>query len=86
MQIIELPSHCDRAAAAALHPEFLAAAGEKATKVDASKVERLGFAVMQLLVSADHTEGGIALNAPSEPFVDTLRLAGLETLLADGAE
>ncbi len=57
------------------------AIGPAALAIDASKVERIGQAMLQLLVSAAHTEGGITLIAPSEPVRESLQLTGLETLL-----
>ena len=85
MQTITLPSKCDRAAASALFPEMSDALGVHPLTVDAGRVERIGQAMLQLLVSAARTEGGIALVNPSEPFVAAARLAGLEALLLEEA-
>lgn len=82
--IIELPTHCDRSAAASLHPEFIEAMGSEPIVVDASRVERLGLAVLQLLVSAERTTGGLAIQCPSAQLRETLALAGLEEMLASG--
>jgi anti-anti-sigma regulatory factor len=85
VQIITLPSKCDRAAATALIPEICDALGVHPLAVDAGKVERIGQAMLQLLVSAARTEGGIALANPSEAFTAAVRLAGLETILIEEA-
>lgn len=84
MHTIELPPHCDRAAAAALYPELVEAVSGTPTPIDASKVERLGQAMMQLLVSAAATGGGIALQNPSAQFRDARQMAGLDAVLLDG--
>lgn len=86
MNTVHLPSHCDRAAALALYPELLEAMGAKATPIDASKVERLGQPMLQLLVSAATSGSGIALRDPTPQFLDAIRMAGLGELLADGAD
>jgi len=85
VQTITLPSKCDRAAASALIPEFCDALGVSPLAVDAAKVERIGQAMLQLLVSAARTEGGIALANPSEAFTAAVRLAGLEAVLLEEA-
>ena len=77
-----LPKICDRAAARVLQPELRDALDTTAMVLDASEVERVGQAVLQLLVSAARSEGGIELRNPSEAFSDALKLAGLETVLA----
>lgn len=81
MNTFTLPPNCDRAAARALHPELRDAIGFAKLSVDASGVERIGQAMLQLLVSAAASESGIIIHAPSEPFINALRLAGLEHAL-----
>lgn len=83
--MITLPSLCDRAATSALYPEMQEAIGAMPLVVDASRVERIGQAMLQLLVSAARSEGGITVTKPSEPFLAALRLTGLETVVIDGA-
>ena len=83
MQTITLPSKCDRAAASALFPEMSDAIGVHPLTVDAGRVERIGQAMLQLLVSAARTEGGITLSNPSEAFVAAVRLAGLDGVLIE---
>lgn len=83
--MITLPSKCDRAAASALAPEMCDALGDHPVAIDAAGVERIGQAMLQLLVSAARTEGGIALANPSEPFTAAVRLAGLEAILIEEA-
>jgi ABC-type transporter Mla MlaB component len=73
---ITLPERCDRAAAEALWPEFVAALGAGPTKVDASAVKQVGQAVLQLLVSARRSGGG-AVITPSAALIDAAQLTGL---------
>ena len=61
--MIALPPICDRSAASALYPEIAEALGPAPLMLDASKVERIGQAMLQLLVSASRTESGIAISA-----------------------
>lgn len=82
--MIALPPVCDRAAAAAIYPELSESLGAHALVIDAARVERIGQAMLQLLVSAARTEGGIAIHAPSEAFAAALRLAGLEQVVMEG--
>ena len=84
MNTVTLPTICDRAAARSLYPELLEAVGATTVTVEAGSVERIGQAMLQLLVSASETESGISLHSPSEPLVNAIRLAGLEASL--GAE
>ena len=86
MNTVSLPAICDRAAARSVLVDFLDAAGETKIVVDASSVNRIGQAMLQLLVSASKTEGGISLNAPSEAFMKAIRLAGLEPMLGADIE
>lgn len=75
---ITLPDRCDRAAAEALLPEFVAAMGGAPTRIDASAVSHIGQSMLQLLVSARRSGGG-AVIAPS----DALREAAMRVGLAD---
>ncbi len=83
--MITLPSLCDRAATSALYPEMHEAMGAVPLVVDASRVERIGQAMLQLLASAARSEGGINVTEPSEAFLSALRLTGLEQVVIDGA-
>ena len=83
MNPIILPNNCDRTAAKSLHPEVCDALGPSPVTIVASDVERMGFAMVQLLVSAARSEGGIALTDPSEPVREALRIAGFTSLLDD---
>ena len=85
MQTITLPSKCDRAAASALFPELCDALGAQPLTVDAAEVDRIGQAMLQLLVSAGRTDGGITLTNPSEAFTAAVRLAGLDAILIEEA-
>lgn len=81
MTIIALPSTCDRAAARALLPDIRDAIGAQPLTVDASAVERIGQAMLQLLVAAARSESGITLTAPSGAFIDAAALTGLTAAL-----
>lgn len=85
MATIVLPPRCDRAAVAALLPEFRAAQGDEPLQVDARAVEQLGQAALQLLLSARRTGGGAQL-MPSAALLAAARLTGLETALLGGTE
>jgi anti-anti-sigma regulatory factor len=52
--------------------------------VDASKVERIGQAMLQVLVSAARSEGGIAVQHPSPAVTAALALTGLEQIVMEG--
>ncbi len=52
--------------------------------VDAARVERIGQAMLQLLVSAARSEGGIAVQQPSPAFTAALVLTGLEHIVIEG--
>jgi len=82
--MIALPPICDRSAAAALYPEFAESLGPAPLAVDASKVERIGQAMLQLLVSAARSEGGIAIHQPSPAFTAALALARLDHVVMEG--
>ncbi|PLK28056.1 hypothetical protein C0V72_00440 [Porphyrobacter sp. TH134] len=82
--MITLPPLCDRSAAAALLPEFAESLGPAPLAVDASKVEKIGQAMLQLLVSAARSEGGIAIHRPSSAFTAALCLTGLDHIVIEG--
>lgn len=82
--MITLPPICDRGAAAALTPELAEALGPAPLAVDASRVERIGQAMLQLLVSASRTEGGIAIHQPSPAFAAALALTRLDHVVMEG--
>lgn len=86
MNTVTLPPICDRAAARSVHPDLVEAIGNTKVAVDASAVERIGQSMLQVLISASNTESGISLNAPSEPFLKAIRLAGLEASLGADIE
>lgn len=85
MTSITLPARCDRAAAEALCPEFVAAVGDGPIRVDASAVTHVGQAVLQLLVSARRSGGG-AVIASSPALDEAARLTGLEAELFEEVE
>ncbi|MDJ0977121.1 MAG: STAS domain-containing protein [Erythrobacter sp.] len=78
MNTITLPATCDRASAGALCNELCEALGPAPLGIDASGVERIGQSVLQVLVSAARSDGGIVITASSEAFRSALELTGLE--------
>lgn len=78
MTPLELPPVGDRSATRALFLDIREAVGPQPLAIDASKVERIGQAMLQLLVSASQSEAGIAITSPSDAFREAVRLAGLE--------
>ena len=82
--MITLPPVCDRTAAAALYPEFTESLGPAPLAIDASRVERIGQAMLQLLVSAARSEGGILVQNPSHAFTAALTLTGLDHAIMEG--
>ena len=82
--VLTLPELCDRAAARSLHTELADAIGSEPLALDASKVQRIGQAMLQVLVSAARSDAGITIESPSEAFNTALALAGLNDAL--GAE
>lgn len=83
MTIFALPPNCDRAAARALLPDIRDGLGPHPLTIDASAVERIGQAMLQVLVAAARTESGIIIAAPSTAFAEVLELTGLDTVLAN---
>lgn len=81
--MLTLPTLCDRAAARALHPDIRDAVGNEPLVIVASEVERIGQAMLQLLVSAANTDAGITIESPSIAVIEALRTAGLETVLGE---
>lgn len=82
MTTITLPARCDRAAAMALFPDFVAAIGADILDVDARQSEQVGQAMLQLLASAKGSFAHLRI-APSHKLREAARLAGLETFLLD---
>ena len=76
--------HGDRSAAAALYPELAESLGPVPLAVDAARVERIGQAMLQLLVSAARSESGILIHQPSPVFTAALQLAGLDHVVMEG--
>lgn len=81
--MLTLPALCDRAAARALHPDIRDAVGNDPLVIDASQVERIGQAMLQLLVAAANTESGITIQSPSAAVIEAMRVAGLDTVLGE---
>ncbi len=82
MHTITLPERCDRAAAEALLPEFIAALGSGPLTIDASATKQCGQAMLQLLVSARRTGEGARI-AASPAVIDIALLTGLDHELFD---
>ena len=82
MHKIILPERCDRAAAEALLPEFVAALGGGLLHVDATATRQCGQAMLQLLVSARRTGEGARID-PSPALLDVALLCGLDGELFD---
>jgi len=82
MHILSLPERCDRAAAEALLPEFVAALGSGPLQIDASATRQCGQAMLQLLVSARRTGAGATIT-PSPALLDVALLTGLDRELFD---
>lgn len=83
MTRIALPNRCDRAAAAALLPELVAALGNGPLEIDASGTTQIGQAMLQLLVSARRTGDGAQI-MPSSELREIAVLVGLEDILCAG--
>ncbi|NCP14081.1 MAG: STAS domain-containing protein [Sphingomonadales bacterium] len=83
--MITLPTICDRSATIALFPEFVESLGPAPLAVDAARVERIGQAMLQLLISAARSEGGIAIHHPSPAFTSAVALTGLDHVIMEGA-
>ena len=81
MTTLVLPRTCDRAAARALLPDMRDAIGPQPVVVDASAVERIGQAMLQVLVAAARSESGITLTAPSRAVLEAAALTGLSGAL-----
>jgi hypothetical protein len=82
MATITLPARCDRAAATALLPEFVAALGDQSLEVDASGTQQVGHAMVQLLASARASFDHLRI-VPSEALREAAQLCGLGAHLLD---
>ncbi|MBW8752907.1 MAG: STAS domain-containing protein [Sphingomonadales bacterium] len=76
MSPISLPPRCDRATVESLLPEFVAAMGAGAIRIDASQVTHAGQALLQLLVGARRSIEGLMIE-PSPALRDAAALTGL---------
>lgn len=79
---ISLPQDCDRAAAATILPELIAASGPVPLEIDGTAVRRIGQAMLQVLLAARRSGAG-ALITPSQAMRETAQLTGLEQALFD---
>ncbi|MFB0613070.1 STAS domain-containing protein [Aurantiacibacter poecillastricola] len=84
MTTIELPTHCDRKATAALLPELLDAVDAGPVRIDGAKVERMGMAMLQVLLAARRSAPALKLADPSGAMREALSLAGQQSLLDEG--
>ena len=85
MAAIELPRLCDRAAAIALKGDLADATGNEPLQVDASKVERMGMAMLQVLLAAHRNDPGLVLTEKSPEFDTALAVSGLTETFTTGA-
>ena len=76
MSPISLPPRCDRATVESLLPEFVAAMGAGAIRIDGSQVTHAGQALLQLLVSARRSVDGATIDG-SPALRDAAALTGL---------
>lgn len=82
MQTITLPARCDRGAAEALLPDFIAACAAGPVTVEGADVTHAGLAMLQLLASARRTCEALRI-IPSSALSEAARLTGLEHALFD---
>lgn len=89
MSSITLPSKCDRQAAELLYVDLAEAAASNAIDtpivLDASKVEQMSHAALQLLVSAARTGAGIDIQSPSHAFLKASELTQLNHILMEAS-
>ena len=83
MTTVCLPAVCDRAAARALHLDIRDAIGDTPLSIDASKVEKIGQSMLQILVSAAGSEAGITIDGPSQSVIAALSIADLDEQLKE---
>jgi anti-anti-sigma regulatory factor len=76
MSPISLPPRCDRATVESLLPEFVAAVGIGALRVDASQVTHVGQSLLQLLLSARRSIENVVIE-PSAALREAAALTGL---------
>ncbi|MFA7602675.1 MAG: STAS domain-containing protein [Novosphingobium sp.] len=76
MSPITLPARCDRATVESLLPDFVAAVGTGALRIDASQVTHVGQALLQLLVSARRSIESVTIDA-SPALRDAAAVTGL---------
>lgn len=78
---LRLPAHCATVAASDLHGRLVRAAETDDVSVDASDVENVGQAVLQLLVAArreaEANGRAFAIANPSPAFAERVRACGL---------
>ena len=84
MPAINLPPRCDRAAAEALYIQIIETNGNAAIKLDATDVENIGQAMLQLLIVTAKSDIGIELTGSSYAFNHGLALAKLNDVFAVG--
>lgn len=82
MQKITLPADCDRAAAVAILPEVVAGIGPSPLDIDGTGVNRIGQAMLQVLLAARRSGAG-AIITPSDSLRETAQLTGLTQALFD---
>lgn len=83
MNTLALPENCDRAAAKAIYTDLCEGLGPAPLAIHADDVEKIGQAMLQVLVAAHASDGGIVITQPSPAFCEAVKLAGLESLLME---
>jgi len=82
---LTLPANCDRAAAKVTYTDVCEALGHSVLTIEAGSVDKIGQAMLQVLVAASKCDGGIEIMNPSPAFVETVTLTGLEALLSENS-
>ncbi len=90
MTKLKLPNVCNRAATEIVRDDLIEALGSETIDgpypVDASEVEQMSHAALQLLVSAAKTGPGVQIDPASDAFRDAVKLAGLEHVFWEASE
>lgn len=84
MPNLSLPAICDRSAARAMHTDLCDALGQDRVEIDAGSVEKIGMAMLQVLLSAGRSEAGIQIDNPSQAFHEVAELTGLASHFNEG--
>jgi len=83
METIALPADCNRDAAKALHAQLTGSTAAELT-IEAGAVEKIGQAVLQVLLAARLHQPGTTIANPSPAMRDAVQLVGLDSPLFEG--